>query len=248
MNNKGNKQTEYYQQRGLLFSIGLVLSCLMVITAFEWKVYDSPEIDLCEYGEEMCNIGGIPFPVEIIELPEVDHIKAFEIQEFEEKERAKGTEWLYSIFQPKVYMPEINLDDLLEGYSIECADIPEDKILPPPPAEEIRKLEDDAIICYFEENTHPKGGFKAFYQFINENIHYPALAKRLGLEGKVFIQFTVGKDGTLTNFKILKGITSMLDKEALRVLKMVPKWVPLKERGIAVEATRVVPIPFKLAR
>lgn len=234
------------RQRPLFFSIGLMFSCLLVITAFEWKVYQVSEIDLAMWEEgDFCG-DGIFFPVKIIEVPKVKEAKKFEFEEFEEDGWLTKTWWHHSSPPPVPPQPVV-------------ADIPDDDIEIPRPicdlieAEGIPPLvieEEDEVLSYdsFEEPAHPVGGFKAFYKLINQNLHYPALAQHLGIEGKVFVQFTVEKDGSLTNFKIIKGVHSMLDQEALQVLKMVPKWIPNKYFGKVKKVTRSLPIVFKLQR
>jgi protein TonB len=68
----------------------------------------------------------------------------------------------------------------------------------------------------------------------------------MGVEGKVFVQFVVDKDGTLTDIKAVKGIGAGCDEEAVRVLKAAPKWKPGKQRGRPVKVRMILPITFKL--
>ena len=75
---------------------------------------------------------------------------------------------------------------------------------------------------------------------------YPSQARRMGIEGRVFVEFIVDKDGTLTNVKAIKGIGAGCDEEAERVIKNHPKWNPGKQRGKAVKQKIVLPITFKL--
>lgn len=93
-----------------------------------------------------------------------------------------------------------------------------------------------------------KGGMKEFYTFLSRNIKYPALMKENNIQGRVTVNFSVEKDGTLSNFKILKGIPDgrELDEEALRVLKLSPKWNPGIQRGKPVRVSYSVPIVFSL--
>jgi protein TonB len=76
---------------------------------------------------------------------------------------------------------------------------------------------------------------------------YPAQARRMGIEGKVFVEFVVDKDGTLTEVKTVKGIGAGCDEEAVRVIQSAPKWKPGKQRGRPVKVRMILPIIFKLS-
>jgi protein TonB len=75
---------------------------------------------------------------------------------------------------------------------------------------------------------------------------YPAQARRMGVEGKVFVQFVIGKDGSINDVKIIKGIGAGCDEEAARVMQSAPPWNPGKQRGKAVKQRYTLPIIFKL--
>ena len=75
---------------------------------------------------------------------------------------------------------------------------------------------------------------------------YPSQARRMGIEGRVFVQFVVDKDGTVTEVKSVKGIGAGCDEEAERVLRMSPKFKPGKQRGRSVKVRMVLPIIFRL--
>ncbi len=97
-----------------------------------------------------------------------------------------------------------------------------------------------------ENMPEPDGGMAAFYKYVGKELDYPKQARRMGVEGRVIIQMVVGKDGSLGDFKVLKGIGSGCDEEAVRVLKAAPKWKPGKQRGRPVPVKMTVPIMFKL--
>lgn len=90
------------------------------------------------------------------------------------------------------------------------------------------------------------GGNAAMNKFILENIKYPQKAKETGLQGTVYISFVIEKDGTLADAKVEKGIGGGCDEEALRVVKMMPKWIPGKDKGKNVSVGLTLPIKFKL--
>jgi protein TonB len=97
-----------------------------------------------------------------------------------------------------------------------------------------------------EETAAPIGGMPAFYEFVGKKLKYPAQARRMGVEGKVFVEFVIERDGTITDVKAIKGIGAGCDEEAVRVLQSAPKWKAGKQRGKPVRQRMVLPIAFKL--
>ena len=89
-------------------------------------------------------------------------------------------------------------------------------------------------------------GQEALMLYIAEQVKYPAEAKKAGAQGRVFIGFIVEPDGSLSDFKVLRGIGYGCDEEALRVVKSMPKWQPGMHRGKAVRVQYLVPVNFKL--
>ncbi|MDX1627198.1 MAG: energy transducer TonB, partial [Fulvivirga sp.] len=104
----------------------------------------------------------------------------------------------------------------------------------------------ETIIDIAEEMPSPIGGLEAFYKYIRQNMRYPAQARRLEVEGKVYVKFVVMEDGTLDQVHVIKGIGAGCDEEVLRVLKKAPRWNPGKQRGKPVKVWKVVPISFQL--
>jgi TonB family protein len=90
------------------------------------------------------------------------------------------------------------------------------------------------------------GGMQAFNKFIAQNIQYPELAKQNNVSGRVFIQFIVEKDGSLSDLKILRDPGSGLGDEAMRVIKSSPKWKPGMQNGKVVRVQYTVPVNFSL--
>jgi TonB family protein len=101
---------------------------------------------------------------------------------------------------------------------------------------------------YTEVDTEPDfvGGEQAMSKFILANILYPESAVRNGEQGKVYVMFVVGRDGVLRDFSIARGVSQTLDAEALRVVKLMPKWTPGYYQGNPVSTKVVIPINFKL--
>ena len=90
------------------------------------------------------------------------------------------------------------------------------------------------------------GGVKALMQYVADHIKYPEEAKKAGVYGRVFVGFVVEPDGSLSGFKVLRGIGYGCDEEAVRVVKSLPKWKPGMHRGEAVRVSYQIPIVFKL--
>ena len=109
-------------------------------------------------------------------------------------------------------------------------------------------VEEEAIpFQLVEEKPSFQGGdANQFSKWVNSRLVYPEIAKENGVQGRVTLQFTVEKDGTLTNGKVLRGVDPSLDKEAVRVVSMSPKWKPGKQRDRAVPVTYTFPVIFQL--
>jgi protein TonB len=114
------------------------------------------------------------------------------------------------------------------------------------PDDYVEEEEAEEVFLFVEESPAPKGGMKAFYEYVAKNIEYPATARRMRIEGKTYIQFIINKDGSLTDFVVLKGIGGGCDEEAIRVLKNAPKWEAGKQRGQPVKVKMSLPIMFVL--
>lgn len=92
------------------------------------------------------------------------------------------------------------------------------------------------------------GGLEALYKFVSKNIKYPAISRRIGTEGSVFVSFIVGKSGEILDAQVIKGIDASCDAEALRVIKLMKEWTPGRQGGVPVKVRMVLPITFKLSR
>ena len=97
-----------------------------------------------------------------------------------------------------------------------------------------------------EKPSFDGGDANKFSKWVNSKLEYPEIAKENGVQGRVTLQFTVEKDGTVTKVKVLRGVDPSLDKEAVRVVSMSPKWKPGKQRDRAVPVTYTFPVIFQL--
>lgn len=115
-------------------------------------------------------------------------------------------------------------------------------------APEEETVEEEAIpFQLVEEKPSFNGGdANEFSKWVNSKLVYPEIAKENGVQGRVTLQFTVNADGTVSNVKVLRGVDSSLDKEAVRVVTSSPKWKPGKQRDRAVKVTYTFPVIFQL--
>ena len=208
--------------RPLFLSVGLVISLGISILSFQWKTYDSDEV------MDLGTIAPDKFE-ELLEVPPTEQppppppkMQAISIVEVPDVE----------VIEEEI---EINLD----------VEITEDAEIERVIHEEVAEEEVDEIFFIVEEQPAPKGGMPAFYKYIGENIKYPMQAKQAKIQGKVFVEFVVDRDGTISNIKVVKGIGFGCDEEAARVLKESPKWRPGKQRGKPVLVRMTLPIVFK---
>lgn len=223
MESKKTPSADLNKKTGLYLSIGLVISLAVITLAFEWKSYDSQNlVDLGSVNDDFEDVMEIP-PTEQPPPPppKIQQPEIIEVPDEEEIEEDI----------------EIDLDvEITEDTQIE------EMVFEEAPEEEAS----DEIFMIVEDQPEPAGGMAAFYKYVGDEMKYPSQARRMGIEGKVFVQFVVDKDGTITQVQAIKGIGAGCDQEAVRVLKNAPKWKPGKQRGKPVRVRMVLPITFKL--
>ncbi len=202
-------------KKNMFFQIGLAITLVIVLIAFEWKSYDRSnynlgDLNLDDMEEEIIPITRQevkpppppPPPPEIIEIVE----------------------------------DEVEIKNEVE---IEETDTDEDEII------EIEE-DDEEFFMVVENMPEFPGGDLGLMKFIQKNVRYPAIAKEYNITGKVYVSFIVDKQGKVTNVKIVRGVDKNLDAEALRVVSLLPKYKPGKQRGKAVRVMFTIPINFTL--
>jgi periplasmic protein TonB len=117
------------------------------------------------------------------------------------------------------------------------------------PVAEVAKeeVDEDVVFTVVEQQAEFPGGMEALVKFLQKNVKYPAIARRMGVEGSVFVSFVVDRAGAISDIQVVKGISAECDKEATRVVGMMPPWKPGKQNGKAVKSRFVLPVKFKLA-
>ncbi len=224
MEPKKTEKADLTNKSWLFFNIGLVITLLIVVMAFEYSSKDNTDVvDLSNNNNNLEEILEVP-PTEqppppppkiqqpqIIEVPDEEEIKDEIKVEFD---------------------VEVTTDTKIEEITI---------------APIVAEKEDvDQIFLVVEESATPKGGMGAFYKYVQDKMKYPAQARRMGIEGKVFVEFVINRDGSITDVRSIKGIGAGCDEEAVRVVQGAPPWNPGKQRGKPVRQRYVVPIIFKL--
>ena len=112
---------------------------------------------------------------------------------------------------------------------------------PEPPKEEETRVFD-----VVEQMPSFPGGPSALFEYLSKNIKYPVVAEENGIQGRVIVTFVVERDGSITDVRVVKSVDPSLDKEAQRVVKSMPRWIPGKQNGSAVRVKYTVPVTFRL--
>ena len=120
-------------------------------------------------------------------------------------------------------------------------------VIAPPVEAPVEEEEEEVIFMVVESMPEFPGGQQALFKYLADNVKYPVIAQENGIQGRVICQFVVNKDGSIVDVVAVRssGETS-LDKEAIRVIKSMPKWKPGKQRGKPVRVKYTVPVNFRL--
>jgi protein TonB len=112
--------------------------------------------------------------------------------------------------------------------------------------DEAPKEEETKVFDVVEQMPSFPGGDAELMKFLSTHIKYPVVAEENGIQGRVIATFVVERDGSITDVKVIKSVDPSLDKEAIRVLKSMPKWIPGKQNGSTVRVKYTVPVTFRL--
>jgi protein TonB len=224
---KKSPKADLENKRGLFLEIGLALTLAFVLLAFEWKV-DSAEATGLEEQQE------VEAEEEMIPVTRQEQLKP-----------------------PPPPPPAPKVADVLEivdndeeiedELEIEDSDADMDEEVEIREVEEEEEEEDEAqVFVIVEDMPVFPGGNAKLQSWINKRVKYPIIAQENGITGRVFISFVVNKVGNVEQVRVVRGVDPSLDKEAVRVIKSMPKWKPGKQRGKAVKVSYTVPINFQL--
>ena len=206
--------------------IGLVVTLFIVWRVFEYKSYDKQIVDDLQKNvevieEEMVEITKQeqPKPQPPAPKPQVTQIEIVDNEEEIEDEIEIDA--------------EVSQDEVIEEY-FAPAEIEEEEIV------------EAEIFKVVEVMPEFPGGAAKMMEYIQKNMKYPMMARESDIQGRVFVNFVVEPDGSISNVAVLRGIGGGCDEEAVRVVQSMPKWNPGKQRGTAVRCAFTVPIIFKL--
>lgn len=232
---KKNPKADLTKNSSLYFAIGLAVVLLISWRAIEWKTYDKTG-----YGYESLNVED----EDDEEVPITEQIKTpppppppppapevIEIVEDEEEVEETVIESTETDQEEIVEVEDIEVEDDFDDVDVPFAVIEDVPIYPG--CERVPKSERRA--CFQEKiNKH-----------IRKNFRYPEIAQEMGIQGRVYVQFVIAKDGAITSVR-MRGPDKNLEKEAARIISKLPKMTPGKQRGRAVRVPFSIPITFRL--
>ena len=216
MEPKKNPEISLEKKKGLFFQIGLVVTLVIVLGAFEWKSYEKVDYNLGQ-----------------LNLDDLEE----EIIPITKQEKTPPP--------PPPPPPEViviveDIVEIVDEAKIETTE--SDEMV----AIEIEEESDEEFFMVVENMPEFPGGDAGLMKYIQKNVKYPPIAKEYNITGKVYVSFIVDKSGSVTDVKIARGVDKSLDAEALRVVKSLPKYKPGKQRGKAVRVMFTIPINFTL--
>jgi len=221
---KKNPEADLEKKRPMRVLAGMVVALSFVLIAFEWKTFDEIKGDLGTLKTENVEEEIIPITEQEAKPPPPP--------------------------PPPAPIIEIVEDDV-EVEEVEIQDVEADQttvVEAPPVIEEVHEVEEaepDFFTIVEEMPAYP-GGDAALMAFLQKNIKYPQIAKENGISGVVYVSFIVDKSGKVTEVKVVRGVDSFLDKEAIRVVSSLSGYSPGKQRGKPVPVQFTLPIRFQL--
>jgi len=236
MKPKKNEKVDLSKNSSLYFVIGLALILLISWQAIEWKTYDKSL-----YGYEALNVED----EDDEEIPITEQLKTppppppppppapevIEVVEDEEEVEETVIESTETNEDEIIEVEEVEIEEEIDDVDVPFAVIEDVPIFPG--CERVKKSE--RRDCFQEQmNKH-----------IRKNFRYPEIAQEMGIQGRVYVNFIISKDGSITNIR-MRGPDKNLEKEAQRIISKLPKMTPGKQRGRAVRVPFSIPIVFRL--
>ena len=215
-------------KKNVFFMVGLVVSLGIMLVAFEWTAKP-------EKADSLGTMNAVNVEDEIIPITREQEIKPPP-----PPPPPKVIEVL------NIVDDDVKIDDELQIEDSEADD--KTLITAAPVVTAAKEVEEEETQVFFIVEDMPEfpGGEMALRAYIANAIKYPVIAQENGIQGKVYVTFVVGKDGSVSNATIARGVDPSIDKEALRVVNSLPAWKPGKQRGKPVNVSYTVPINFVL--
>jgi len=228
MEAKKNPSKDVHRMRGTFFQIGLGISLAIIITAFEWRTeVKKVAIRIEDEPLELMPIIPVTDPKEPLPLSPIKN------------EIIPSTSVSSAPMSQLTEVPETGPET--ENPNIEPSMLPVVYSVPVDSAE----VCENCIFLVVEKKPEPIGGYETFYKKLKENLKYPRKAQQYNVEGRVFVEFIVNRDGTPVDIKVIRGIGAGCDEEAVRVISL-SKWNPGKQRGKPVRVKMSMSVVFKL--
>jgi len=229
---KKNPKKDLNKRSGVYFALGLVLVMLLAYVALEWKTYESQSIYDVAMNVTENTIEEEPVEKFKIEKPKIKQVLPPEIKIEENDEEIEETEILSTEADTET--------EVLEYEDIEVEEVEEEVNV------NWITIEQVPIFPGCENEKDKRACFNSMMQkHIKKHFRYPEMAQEMGLQGRVNTQFIIQKDGSIGTIR-KRGPHQVLEKEAERILKKLPKMTPGKQRGTAVKVPFAQPITFKL--
>ena len=209
----------------MFIQIGLIISLFVAWLAFEHKSYDKREIDPSLLNRE------VVVDEEMVEITK------------QEEQKPQPVEMPKQTTQLEIVQDDVEVEDIEINAEVEQNEVIEEYVAPEVVEDDVVEQE---IFKIVEEMPSFPGGEAKLMEFVGKNIKYPQIARETGIQGRVFVNFVVEPDGSVSNVSVLRGIGGGCDEEAMRVVKSMPKWKPGKQRGKAVRVQYMLPVNFRL--
>ena len=228
MDLKKSEKADLESKRNVFLMLGLVIALGVTLLAFEWtsKPAKADSLGSVQSQEVEEEIIPITREQEIKPPPPPPPPKVVEVL--------------------NIVDDDVEIEDELEILDTEADNETVIDVAPVIVAAEEEEEESAEVFFIVEDMPEFPGGDLALRKYIANAIKYPVIAQENGIQGKVYVTFVVSRDGSVQNAGIARGVDPSLDKEALRVVNLLPKWKPGKQRGKAVNVSYTVPINFVL--
>ena len=226
---KKSPKADLEGKKGVFFEIGLTLALAVLLFAFEWKSSTEQVTPFQTPAEEQIEDEIIPITQQMLKPPPPP------------PPAPKLTDLI------EIVEDELNIDDELEIEDVEADVENKNNYNFDYDGADYGESEDSGeadIFQVVEDMPQFPGG--SVQKWIAKNVKYPMIAQENNIQGKVFVQFVIEKDGSVSDVKVARSVDPSLDKEAIRVVKAMPKWKPGKQRGKPVRVSYTVPINFQL--
>jgi len=224
---KKTPRADLENKRSIFFLVGLVVALALVLAVLEWnttpsRASDLGQIECAEVEEEI-----IPITREREIKPPPPPPKVVEVL--------------------NIVDDDVEIEDEIEIEDTEADDETFIDVTPVVVKETVvEEEEEDKVWLFVGQNPEFPGGERALMSFINRAVRYPVIAQENGIQGTVYVNFVVGKDGSVYRATVTRGVDPSLDKEALRVINSLPQWKPGMQQGKPVNVSYNSRIRFEL--